>query len=107
MGTFATGEVMTTKPYVSGAAYIKRMSNYCETCAFDPAKDCPLTRLYWAFLDRHASRFAKNPRFAGPIASVRKRAVEEREEDVRVLGVVLDRLRAGELLSPIALLKEP
>lgn len=105
MGTFATGEVMTTKPYVSGAAYIKRMSNYCETCAFDPAKDCPLTRLYWAFLDRHANRFAKNPRFAGPIASVRKRAVEEREEDARVLGIVRDRLRAGELLSPAVLLK--
>ena len=105
MGTFSTGEVMSTKPYVSGAAYIKRMSNYCETCAFDPAKDCPLTRMYWAFLARHSERFGKNPRFAGPIASVRKRAIDEREEDVRVLGVVREGLRRGELLSPASLVK--
>lgn len=29
MGTYAAGEVMTTKPYVSGSAYIDRMSDHC------------------------------------------------------------------------------
>ena len=43
MGTFALGDLMTTKPYVSGAAYIDRMSDYCKACAFDPQKDCPIT----------------------------------------------------------------
>ena len=28
MGTFAVGDIMTTKPYVSGAGYISRMSDY-------------------------------------------------------------------------------
>jgi hypothetical protein len=36
MGTYALGQMMTTKPYISGAAYIDRMSDYCGTCAFDP-----------------------------------------------------------------------
>lgn len=52
MGTFAAGAVMTTKPYVSGSAYISRMSDYCEDCAFDPKDTCPLRVLYWAFLVR-------------------------------------------------------
>ena len=45
MGTFAAGGCMTTKPYVSGAAYIHRMSDYCEGCRFDPKRTCPITRL--------------------------------------------------------------
>ncbi|MGD8983916.1 MAG: cryptochrome/photolyase family protein, partial [Desulfobacteraceae bacterium] len=52
MGTFALGEMMITKPYVSGAAYIHRMSDYCAACAFNPKKNCPITPLYWAFLAR-------------------------------------------------------
>jgi deoxyribodipyrimidine photolyase-like uncharacterized protein len=43
---------MTTTPYVSGASYILRMSDYCDGCAFDPKGNCPFTNLYWAFLAR-------------------------------------------------------
>ena len=58
MGTFAASDLMTTKPYVSGSNYINKMSDYCESCAFDPKKDCPITPLYWQFLARQ-SRFAR------------------------------------------------
>ena len=34
MGTFALGDLFMTKPYVSGSAYIHRMSDYCKSCAF-------------------------------------------------------------------------
>ena len=105
MGTFATGELMTTKPYVSGAAYIHKMSDFCESCAFDPKKNCPMTRMYWAFLARHADRLGRNPRFAGPVASVRRRADAERSEDERVLGVVRDTLSKGALLRPESLVR--
>ena len=62
MGTFGVGDVMTTKPYVSGSAYIDRMSDYCQGCAFDPKSTCPITPMYWAFLERHRERLLGNPR---------------------------------------------
>ncbi len=36
MATYADGGLTATKPYVSGAAYINRMSNYCGHCRYDP-----------------------------------------------------------------------
>jgi len=100
MGTFGAGEVMTTKPYVSGAAYIARMSDYCKGCAFDPARDCPVTRLYWAFLSRSDARVAANPRLKVVLAAARKRPAAERARDEAVLRVVSERLAAGQPVRP-------
>ena len=33
MGTFGVGELFTTKPYVSGSAYINKMGDYCKGCS--------------------------------------------------------------------------
>jgi deoxyribodipyrimidine photolyase-related protein len=103
MGTFALGDLFTTKPYVSGAAYIDKMSDFCGGCVFDPKRSCPITRLYWAFFARHAERFAKNPRTAGPVASVRKRSATERAEDARVRELVHATLSRGQRLDPSTL----
>ncbi|MBK8240999.1 MAG: cryptochrome/photolyase family protein [Deltaproteobacteria bacterium] len=100
MGSFAVGELMTTKPYVCGAAYIHKMSDYCDGCAFDPKRDCPITPLYWAFMARHADALARNPRVAGPVASLRKRSDTQRARDEQVLAVVRDALDRGEALEP-------
>ncbi len=56
MATFADGGLLASKPYVSSAAYINRMSDYCKGCRFDPARRigpgaCPFNFLYWTFLD--------------------------------------------------------
>ncbi len=83
MGTFAAGDLMTTKPYISGAAYINRMSDFCGTCHYDPRKDCPLTPLYWAFLGRHRERLSDNPRLRLPLASLARRSRARRAEDAR------------------------
>jgi deoxyribodipyrimidine photolyase-related protein len=100
MGTFAAGDLMTTKPYVSGAAYIRRMSDYCDSCAFDPKRDCPLTALYWAFLERHEEQLRENPRMRLPLASLRKRDPERRARDREVFEDVREKLRRGEALGP-------
>jgi deoxyribodipyrimidine photolyase-related protein len=75
MGLWADGGRMATKPYVSGGAYINRMSDYCGGCAYDPKKRvgedaCPFTTLYWDFLARHRERLAGNPRMARQISGV-------------------------------------
>lgn len=100
MGTFAAGEVMTTKPYISGAAYIDRMGDLCSGCRFHPKKTCPLTRLYWSCLDRNADRLASNPRMRVPLASLRKRDPARRAHDARVHAHLVAELSAGRELHP-------
>jgi deoxyribodipyrimidine photolyase-related protein len=67
MGLWADGGRMSTKPYVSGGGYINRMSDYCNTCRFDPRKRvgddaCPFTTLYWDFLERNRDRLESSGR---------------------------------------------
>jgi len=67
MSQFADGGVVATKPYVSSANYIRKMSDYCGACAYDPKKKhgegaCPFNSLYWGFYARHREKLASNPR---------------------------------------------
>ncbi|MDQ5934960.1 MAG: photolyase [Cyanobacteriota bacterium erpe_2018_sw_21hr_WHONDRS-SW48-000092_B_bin.40] len=99
MGTYSVGGLMTTKPYISGAAYINKMSDYCKGCQFDPAKNCPVTRLYWAFLERHKAKLEGNLRMAMPVNSVKKRADSLKEEDRAIYENTINTLLAGKKLS--------
>jgi deoxyribodipyrimidine photolyase-related protein len=100
MASFGAGDVMTTKPYIAGSAYIDRMSDYCRGCRFDPKSTCPITPLYWAFLDRHAERLDGNQRMAIPLAAVGKRSAAQRASDRRTFERVSTTLAAGEVLEP-------
>ncbi|HTV20111.1 MAG TPA: cryptochrome/photolyase family protein [Polyangiaceae bacterium] len=100
MGTYALGDLMTTKPYVSGANYIHRMSDYCESCRFDPKKTCPITPAYWAFLARNAEALAGNPRLQVPLAALRNRSAAVRAEDARVATALRGALGRGEVVTP-------
>ena len=67
MSQFADGGIVGTKPYVSSAAYIDKMSHYCGSCYYKKAlktgeKACPFNSLYWNFYDKHEDKLAKNPR---------------------------------------------
>ncbi len=82
MATYADGGLTATKPYVSGAAYIHRMSNYCGHCKYDPKKSigddsCPFTALYWTFLERNQSILSNNFRLQMPYNTLRKKLPEE------------------------------
>jgi len=100
MATYGTGALMTTKPYVAGSAYLDKMSDCCEGCAFDPKTTCPITRLYWAFLARHAERLAGNQRLAMPLRSVGKRKAADRKRDAATFAHVREVLGRGERLRP-------
>lgn len=100
MGLWADGGRMATKPYVSGGAYIDRMSDYCGGCRFDPkqrtgADACPFTTLYWDFLARHEHTLRGNHRMSRALAGMRRLpdldAVRERAQEV------IDALAAGRL----------
>ena len=100
MGSYAVGGLFTTKPYVSGANYIHKMSDYCKDCRFDPKADCPITRLYWSFLDRNRARFEANPRMGLVLRNLERRAASERAEDRRIYEDVRATLGRGERLRP-------
>jgi deoxyribodipyrimidine photolyase-related protein len=103
MATFGVGPVMTTKPYVAGAPYLDRMSDYCDGCAFDPKKTCPITRLYWAYLRRHEPELAHVDRMKLPLIAARKRALDDQTRDAHTFDVARERLTAGKPLSPESL----
>ena len=59
MSQYADGGRITTKPYISGSSYVKKMSN------FKSGPWCEIwDGLYWRFVDKHRDFFAKNPRMA-------------------------------------------
>ena len=67
MSQFADGGIVGTKPYVSSAAYIDKMSHYCGSCFYKKElktgeKSCPFNSLYWNFYDRNEDKLGKNPR---------------------------------------------
>ncbi len=91
MGLWADGGRMSTKPYVSGGAYVNKMSDHCRSCRYEPAERigetaCPLTTLYWDFLDRHRAVLARNHRMAPQYGTLERladlEAVRERARHV-------------------------
>jgi deoxyribodipyrimidine photolyase-related protein len=69
MSQFADGGLLATKPYVSAAAYIHRMSNYCQGCRYKRDQKqgpdaCPFNAMYWAFFINKRPQLGKNPRLA-------------------------------------------
>jgi deoxyribodipyrimidine photolyase-related protein len=67
MSQFADGGMVATKPYVSSAAYIDKMSHYCGSCYYKKSlktgdRACPFNSLYWHFYNRHEGLLGKNNR---------------------------------------------
>ncbi len=67
MSQYADGGLVATKPYVSTANYIDKMSNYCQGCYYNKnlkvgEKSCPFNALYWDFYDRNKTKLEDNAR---------------------------------------------
>ena len=69
MSQYADGGIIASKPYVSSANYIDKMSDYCSGCFYDKNEKtgehaCPCNSLYWYFLERNREHLENNPRMA-------------------------------------------
>ena len=87
MSQFADGGLMSSKPYAASGNYIKRMSNYCNSCRYKVAKKtgpdaCPFNYLYWDFLSRHREILEPNTRLR-PIYRTLDRMKDTRGPEIR------------------------
>jgi deoxyribodipyrimidine photolyase-related protein len=84
MSQYADGGIVGTKPYVSSAAYINKMSSYCSGCYYDKniktgEKACPFNSLYWNFYNKHEDKLGKNPRIGMMYNVWRKMNVDDKK----------------------------
>jgi deoxyribodipyrimidine photolyase-related protein len=59
MGLTSDGGIFTSKPYICGSNYIRRMSDFSMGEWTDV-----MDGLYWRFVSRHRHLLARNPRLA-------------------------------------------
>ncbi|MFD5827423.1 cryptochrome/photolyase family protein [Lentzea sp. NPDC060358] len=93
MSQHADGGVIATKPYLSGGAYLNRMTDHCRGCWFDPKKRtgeraCPFTAGYWAWMDRNETQVRANHRMGRAVQNLKRLAdldevrAQERDREV-------------------------
>lgn len=99
MALYADGGRFTSKPYIASGQYIKRMSNYCQGCRYKPDQRtgedaCPVTTLYWHFLDRHEPALKANARTALMVRNIARLSEDERASIRSHAAYVLNNLDA-------------
>jgi deoxyribodipyrimidine photolyase-related protein len=97
MGLFADGGLTATKPYIGSANYISKMSDYCQSCRYQPrqrtgADACPYNFLYWNFLIEHETRLRANPRLGPAVLGLRRLDPSERQAIQQQAREYLDEL---------------
>ena len=65
MSQYADGGIVGSKPYISSASYIDKMSDYCKNCHYKSNEKtgenaCPFNSLYWNFFDQHQDKLRSN-----------------------------------------------
>lgn len=87
MSQHADGGGVATKPYFSGSAYIRKMSNYPTgdwTSVWDG--------LYWRWILNHVDSLAKNPRWAMMCATARRMPPEKKAAHLEAADAFLGKL---------------
>jgi deoxyribodipyrimidine photolyase-related protein len=102
MALYADGGLLGSKPYAASGNYIRRMSNYCAGCAYDPTvsvgeKACPFNALYWDFLARHRDRFEGNARMPYVYATLDRMGAEKEAALRKQAALHLAAMREGHL----------
>jgi deoxyribodipyrimidine photolyase-related protein len=83
MSQYADGGIVGSKPYVSTANYIHKMSDYCSKCRYDRSKRtgpdaCPFNSLYWDFYIRNEDLLSRNPRIGMAYNQIKKMDASEK-----------------------------
>jgi deoxyribodipyrimidine photolyase-related protein len=85
MGLYADGGQISTKPYISSANYINRMSDYCLQCSYNHKartgeEACPFNYLYWNFILGNEEKLRSNPRMGRSLLGLRHLKPEDRQQ---------------------------
>jgi len=97
MSQFADGGIVGTKPYVSSANYIDKMSSYCGSCYYNSKQKlgdiaCPFNSLYWHFYARNELLLRKNPRIGMMYVTWDKMQPQVKEELLNQAEVYLSKI---------------
>lgn len=79
MGLRSDGGVFSTKPYICGSNYLRKMGDYGRGDWCDVADG-----LYWRFIEKHRGFFEGNPRMAVMPRSLDKLKPDRRERIIRL-----------------------
>lgn len=97
MSQFADGGIVGSKPYVSSANYIDKMSDYCGSCYYKKAikygdKACPFNSLYWHFYERNHHLLGNNNRIGMMYNVLHRMKPDEREKLIEQAEIYLNDL---------------
>lgn len=85
MSQFADGGIVGTKPYVSSANYINKMSDYCKNCSYNfklktGENACPFNSLYWRFYAVNEDKLSQNNRISMMYRVWNKKSDQEKND---------------------------
>jgi deoxyribodipyrimidine photolyase-related protein len=97
MSQFADGGIVGSKPYVSSANYIDKMSDYCGNCQYDKKlkhgqNACPFNSLYWHFYERNRPLLEKNNRIGMMYNVLNRMAPDEKQKTLAQADYYLENL---------------
>lgn len=87
MSQFSDGGIFATKPYIGGANYIKKMSDYGKGSWEDIVNG-----LYWRFISENIETFAKNQRMSMMVATLQKMDLTKKERLFRVANAFIEKV---------------
>ena len=87
MALFSEGGAFTTKPYICGSNYLRKMSDYPKGSWCDVVDG-----LYWSFFDEHCDFFEKNPRSKMLLATLERMDSSRRQRIFELADQFIERV---------------
>ncbi|MCS5712265.1 cryptochrome/photolyase family protein [Candidatus Berkiella aquae] len=102
MALFGDGGLLASKPYCASGKYIKRMSNFCKSCDYNPEEQfgenaCPFNALYWNFLIMNEEKLKKNQRMKVIYQALSRFSDEKKNQLVNHAQHILLKLEEGKM----------